>query len=89
MLINNPRNENLNEWREGEVLDVRTIHPDNGARHKPYPIVIVRVTRTYCKASPVYDWHGNIPVFVANDLEFYDNENDEGFIYENQIRLKT
>jgi hypothetical protein len=89
VLMNNPRNDNKDEWRDGEVLDVRMIYPRNGERHQPYPIVIVRVKRTYCKATPVYRMLGNIPVFVDNNLEFYEKENDEGFLYENQIRLKT
>jgi hypothetical protein len=89
IMVNNPRNENLNEWREAEVLDVRTIYPRTGERHQPYPIVIVRVTRTYCKATPVHRFIGNIPVFVDNNLEFYDKENDEGILYKNQIRLKV
>lgn len=88
VLVNNPRNENLNEWREGEVLDVRMIYPNHGERFTPYPMVIVRVRRTYCKAEPVYRFVGNIPVFVDNNLTFYDKENEEGFIYQNQIRVK-
>ena len=89
VMVNNPRNENLNEWREAEVLDKRMIYPSNGSHHPPYPILIVRLTRTYCKATPVYHFIGNIPVFVDNNLEFYDKENDEGIIYKNQIRVKT
>jgi hypothetical protein len=90
VLMSNPRNENLMEWREAEVLDKRVVHPDNGSRHRPYPILIVRVQRTYCRAEPVYNFvNGNIPVFVDNSLEFYDKLNDEGIIYPNQIRLKS
>lgn len=90
VLINNPKLDNKNEWRTAEVLDKRMVYPENGSRHKPYPILIVRVTRTYCKATPTYRWiDGNIPVFVDNTLEFYDKENDEGVIYKNQIRLKS
>lgn len=78
------------EWREAEVLDVRTIHPRVGEKHLPYPIVIVRVKRTYCKATtPIYRFVDNIPVFVDNNLEFFDKENDEGVLYENTIRLKV
>jgi hypothetical protein len=87
VLINNPKNNNQLEWRKAEVLDVRMIYPRNGEQHKPYPIAIVRVTRTYCKANPIYRMIVNIPVFVDNHLEFYDNENDEGIIYEKDIRL--
>ena len=86
--MNNPRLNNIDEWRDGEVLDVRTIYPRVGERHLPYQIAIVRVKRTYCKATPVYRFIGNIPVFVDNNLEFYDKENDEGFIYNDQIKLK-
>ena len=89
VLMNNPREGNKPEWREGEVLDNRMIYPSNGSHHPPYPIVIVRVRRTYCKATPVYNFIGNIPIFVDNTLEFYEKENDEGFIYENTIRLKV
>ena len=89
ILINKPQNDNKSEWRDAEVLDKRIIYPNYGERHEPYPILIVRVSRTYCKATPTYKWiNGNIPVFVDNTLEFYDKENDEGVIYENQIRLK-
>jgi hypothetical protein len=87
VLINNPRLENKDEWRKAEVIDNRMIYPSHGSHHRPYPMVIVRVTRTYCKATPKYRMVGNIPVFVDNSLEFYDKENDEGFVYENQIRL--
>jgi hypothetical protein len=84
--MNNPRLDDKEEWRNGEVVDNRMVYPARGERHKPYPIVIVRVTRTYCKATPLYRWiNDNIPVFVDNTLEFYDKENEEGFIYENQI----
>jgi hypothetical protein len=89
ILINNPRNDNKDEWRPAEVIDKRTIYPrEKGGR--PYPILIVRVLRTYCTASPEYKWiDSNIPVFVSNKLEFYDRVNDEGVLYEGQIRLKS
>jgi hypothetical protein len=88
ILITNPQT-NKEEWRNAEVLDKRTVYPSNGSRHRPYPILIVRVKRTYCKATPTYKFiNGNIPVFVDNTLQFYDRENDEGIIYDNQIRLK-
>ena len=87
VLMNNPRLDNKDEWRDGEVIDNRLVYPNRGERHKPYPMVIVRVIRTYCKASPNYMWiDGNIPVFVDNTLEFYDKQNEEGFLYENQIK---
>ena len=90
VLMNNPRNDNKEEWRSAEVIDKRIIYPSYGSRHLPYPILIVRVLRTYCTAKPVYKWiDGNIPVFVDNNLEFYDNLNEEGVLYNNQIRLKS
>lgn len=89
VLVNNPRNENLNEWRDAEVTDKRFIHPNRGEHFHPYPILIVRLTRTYCKATPRYKFIDNIPVFVENDLTYYDKENEEGIIYENQIRPKA
>jgi len=85
-MINPKTNET--EWRDAEVLDVRMIHPNHGSKHKPYPILIVRTKRTYCKATPIYRFIKNIPVFVDNSLEFYDKENDEGIIYKTDIRLK-
>lgn len=88
-LITNPQT-NKDVWVNAEVLDKRMVYPSNGSRHRPYPILIVRLKRTYCKATPQYRWFdGNIPVFLDNKLEFYEKENDEGIIYEKQIRLKT
>jgi len=89
VLVNNPRNENLNEWREAEILDKRIIYPRTGEKHQPYPILIVHLTRTFCKATPVYRFIGNIPIFVDNNLEFYNRETDEGIINKNQIRIKS
>jgi len=90
VLVNNPRMDNKDEWREGEVLDNRMIYPSRGSHHPPYPIVIVRVIRTYCKATANYMFiDGSIPVFVDNTLEFYDKINEEGFVYSNQIRPKV
>jgi hypothetical protein len=87
--MNNPRLGNKEEWRDGEVVDNRMIYPNRGERHAPYPMVIVRVTRTYCKATPMYRWiNGNIPVFVDNTLEFYEKQNEEGFLYNTEIMLK-
>jgi hypothetical protein len=61
----------------------------NYERFTPYPILIVRISRTYCKATPTYNFIGNIPIFVDNTLEFYEKENEEGIIYSNQIKLQT
>jgi|PlaIllAssembly_1097288.scaffolds.fasta_scaffold514876_2 hypothetical protein len=89
VLINNPQKNNRNEWRSAEVIDKRMVYPNGASHHPPYPILIVRVRRTYCKATPTYRFiNGNIPVFVDNTLEFYDKENEEGIIYSNQIRPK-
>lgn len=89
VLINNPQNNNKQEWRNAEVLDKRMIYPNVGERHQPYPILIVRLTRTYCKATPTYRWiDGNIPVYVDSILEYYDRENDEGVLYSSDIRLR-
>ena len=88
-LITNPQT-NKEGWVNAEVLDKRMVYPNRGERHRPYPILIVRLKRTYCNATPIYTWiNGNIPVFVNNKLDFYEKENDEGFVYDNQIRLKT
>ena len=85
VLIDNPRDENKYLWRSGKVISKRYIHQDHDA---PYPILIVHTTRTYCKAIPKYRWIDNIPIFVDNHIEFYDQANDEGFLYEYQIRPK-
>ncbi len=87
VLINNPRNNNKDEWRSAEVIDKRMIYPRAGEHHRPYPMLIVRIKRTYCKATPTYRFVGNIPVFVDNTLEFYDKENEEGVLYSHLIRL--
>ena len=90
VLMNNPANDNKEEWRDAEVLDKRIVYPSQGSHHPPYPILIVRTRRTYCKATPVYRFvGGNIPVFVDNNLEFYEKDNDEGILYESQIRMKV
>lgn len=86
VLMNNPRNNNNAEWRDAEVIDNRMIYPGRGEHHRPYPIVIVRVIRTYCKATPEYKMIDNIPVYINSSLEFYDKINEEGFVYENQIK---
>ncbi len=89
VIINNPRLENKNEWREAEVIDKRTIYPAYGSHHPPYPILIVRVIRTYCKAYPNYEMIDNIPVYTNSTLEFYDKINEEGVLYGEHIRLKV
>ena len=90
--IQNPQQDYAEEWRDGKVIGVQTIYPNAGERHKPYPMVVVKFKRTYCKATPNYRWlDGNVKkvkVFVDNTLEFYDKESTEGIIYENQMRMK-
>lgn len=88
VLINNPRNNNRDEWRDAEVIDRRMVYSSRGKYHHPYPILIVRLKRTFCKATPTYRFIGNIPVFVDNTLEFYEKESEEGVIRSNRIRLK-
>lgn len=92
VIINNPRLENKNEWRDAEVIDKRTIYPSRGSNHRPYPMLIVRVIRTYCKATPNYKDIGTgisvIPFYTHSTLEFYDKINEEGVLYGDQIRLK-
>ena len=78
---------NVEEWRKAEVIDKRTIYPSKGSRHRPYPILIVRVMRTYCKATPQYTFIGNIPIFMKNNLQFYDKMNEEGILNKDEIKL--
>jgi|ERR1035437_422374 hypothetical protein len=88
VLIKNPQT-NKDVWVNAEVLDKRMVYPANGSHHRPYPILIVRLKRIYCNATPIYTWiDGNIPVFVDNKLDYYEEENDEGVIMENEIRMK-
>ena len=88
--ILNPQT-NDNEWRPGEVIGIQMIHPAHGQRHKPYPMAVVKTTRTYCKATPKYRYLTGsvkrVKVFVDNVLEWYDKENTEGFIYDHHVRL--
>ena len=87
VLINNPRLDNKNEWRKAEVIGKRIIYPSNYSHHKPFPILIVRVIRTYCKSTPIIKWIENIPVYVDSKLYFYEKENDEGILYMENIKL--
>jgi hypothetical protein len=87
--ISNPKLD-TKIWVDGEVLDKRIIEPNVGERHNPYTILIIRLKRTFCKAEPEYNFiNGTIPVFIGNEFEFYEMENDEGFIYNNEVRLKN
>lgn len=77
------------EWKDGVIDKVDMIYPNNGSKHPPYPIVIVKTTRTYCKTEPQFiTIQNNIRVFITNKLTFYTKKNTEGFIYKNNIRLK-
>lgn len=89
ILINNPRNNNSSEWRKAQILYKRMIYSQSNERHAPYPILIVRVSRTYCHVTPIYDFINNIPIFIDNTFDYYEKVNDEGIIYSNQIRLQT
>lgn len=88
VLISNPKNDNKPEWRDAEVVDVRIIEPDIVTSKKSYPMVVVKVVRTYCNATPRFLNMGGIDVFLENILNFYDRENTEGIIYETNIKLK-
>jgi len=88
VLIKNPK-LNIDTWVDGEVLSRGFILPIKNERHKPYTILIIRLKRTYCKAEPQYEFiNGNIPIFIDNKIEWYEKENDEGFIDDKQVRLK-
>ena len=88
--ILNPQT-NEYEWRAGDVIGIQTIHPNAGERHKPYPMAVIKTTRTYCKARPKYRYLKGtvkrVKVFVDNILTFYDKENIEGFIYDHHVRI--
>ena len=86
VLISNPRLDGKEEWRPAEVVNVQMVER---LRSEPYPVVIVKVERTYCKAEPIYEFFGNIPIFIENYLEYYEKENQEGFLFKNTIRLKS
>lgn len=89
--IHNPQT-NAEEWREGKVIGTQTVFAVGMARHIPYPMVVVKFKRTYCKAKPEYRYlEGTvkrIKIFVDNTLEFYTKETTEGFIFETDIKLK-
>jgi hypothetical protein len=87
VLMKNPQT-NKDEWREAEIIDNRMIYPNNYSHHPPYPMLIIKVIRTYCKATPNYRYIDDIPVFINNNIEFYDKENTEGILYNTEIRPK-
>ena len=88
--ILNPQTNDI-EWRPGTVIGIQMVYPAEGQRHKPYPMAVVKTTRTYCHAKPKYRYlKGNVKrvkVFVDNILSFYDKENTEGFVYKHHVRL--
>lgn len=73
VLIDNIRTGG-DEWRTAMVKDVRWIHPTYGSKHPPYPIIVVKVIRTYCKENS------------DGKIEFFDKLNTEIFIYAEQVR---
>lgn len=73
-------------WRAGVVDHIDTVYPNTGERHKPYPMLFVKVMRTYCKATPVYIPDVNVKIWMRDDLEFYEKENVEGFVYAEEVR---
>lgn len=92
ILTSNPElslNSNQNFWHDGVVVDIRTIHPEFGSRHKPYPIIVVKFNRTYVKAESIYKDMQGIKVFVDYDLTYYKKESQEGFFYTGHIKPRN
>jgi hypothetical protein len=88
VLMNNPRENNRDEWRDAEVVRIQTVYPSYGSHHAPYPMLIVKVIRTYCKATDNFKMLDGVKVYSGSTLEFFDKENEEGVIYSDQIMLK-
>lgn len=89
VLINNPRNDNKDEWRDAEVIKINTIYPSGSGNYTPYPMLIVRVIRTYCRVvANNYRMVDSIPIYVDCTLEYYDKINEEGIVNSNEIKLK-
>lgn len=87
VLMNNPRLNNKNEWRDAEVIDTYIIHPNHGPG---YVVLMVKVIRTYCKVvDTVYRWVDNVKVYDHDVLDFFDKENSELVLYSENIKLKT
>ena len=85
VLINNPRNNNKDEWRSAKVVEKRTIYSYGSSRHTPYDVLIVEVIRTYYRK--IKDIYNGI-VWIGEEHEFYDKLNTEMVIYYNQVRVK-
>lgn len=84
VLINNPKNNNLNEWRDAKVIKHQTIHwGGSGIRHEPYVVLVVEVVRTYYRK--LKDLYNGI-VWVGETFEFHDKLNTELIIYADQIK---
>ena len=80
VLMDNPK-VNKSEWRDGTVTGIEIIEPGRTERHKPYPILMVKTTRTYWRSVPNYGWTKEGVRVYKNDIGyFYDKENTEGFI---------
>ena len=79
--------ENKLEWRDGVVTEIKTIEPGRGERHKPYPMVMVKTTRTFFRSIPDYGWTTEGVRVYKRDLGYYyDKENTEGFLFKKDIR---
>ena len=73
VLINNPENRNINEWRDGIVVDSTMCYPGNGEKFKPYTMLVVSYIRTY---------------YNNRTKVFYNKECIDGFVYNEQVRLE-
>ena len=86
VLMDNPKT-NTPEWRDGTVTEIKTIEPGRGERHKPYPLIMVKTTRTYWRSIPDYGWTAEgVRVYKGDVGYFYDQENTEGFLFKNEIK---
>lgn len=84
-----PTGKNDAVWHDGVVTDIKMIEPSRGERFRPYPMLVVRFTRTYCTATPQYHVVDGIKIYVDSILTFYDKESHEGFFYKTQVRLQN
>lgn len=64
---------NMREWRKGKVVSIATIYPSSSSMHRPYPMFVVECVRTY---------------FNSVTKTYYDKLNQEGFVYNNQIKKR-
>jgi hypothetical protein len=70
-------------WRDGIVIDKGMIYPSAGSHHAPYPKVTVKYIHTYYRK--LKDNYNGI-VWIGEEGEFYDKENESLFIYETEIK---